>query len=667
MNSSDEDNYKKKNLDSSSDKSDSKDNNDIKNRKRGFGNKNNNNNDDDDNNNSRRSNLGHPRGKRPNSRGNYNNERESFRGNRRGRGRNRGRGGRGRGGRGNYRNNFASMNDFPKNSNPNFGNNFDDDDNFNYNKNFKSYYNRNRFNNFNNNNFNNNFNRDFNNNFNFNRNFNFYDNEDNFYNENNNNRKEKPNVKLESIKTEFSSLISIIQENFPLMSDNSCAYILDIIKSNEKKTAFEILNDIYVQNIYNITKENLNEEKEFYDNNNINILECSNFDYKNFNEHKNIILYYKVYDIKDKNKYKYLNLPDEYFYKDPKEKRRKLKKTINNVYNYLPFKCSNKDHSIDDDEYNNCIYSHNENEILFHSLNYKCQICREDDCQFKKESFKCNLSHNILTDFRKLYDNNNDNICKLLNKIDNNKKLNTEKYLELIEKIYENKIEEFDLYTFKLLKCPNEQENFNEHCKIDKHLCFFHHNEDDIIRPYLLFKYNNSLCKEMQGNDECYKGNFCNYCHNNNEFNYHPKNFRKIIKCMRQKRKDGKCKYFETCYGIHDDEDDNNNNNENEFNIKDEILNNEEILKLKNEYENQKKILDHFVCKVCKKIPKNGNYMGYICYVNSKTLFHFVCINCYNKTMDKNGKCLICQKEIDQNKVVNIIFNNEALEKNANE
>ena len=59
--------------------------------------------------------------------------------------------------------------------------------------------------------------------------------------------------------------------------------------------------------------------------------------------------------------------------------------------------------------------------------------------------------------------------------------------------------------------------------------------------------------------------------------------------------------------------------------------------------------------------------MGYICYVNSKTLFHFVCINCYNKTMDKNGKCLICQKEIDQNKVVNIIFNNEALEKNANE
>ena len=34
---------------------------------------------------------------------------------------------------------------------------------------------------------------------------------------------------------------------------------------------------------------------------------------------------------------------------------------------------------------------------------------------------------------------------------------------------------------------------------------------------------------------------------------------------MRQKRKDGKCKYFETCYGIHDDEDDNNNNNEKIF------------------------------------------------------------------------------------------------------
>ena len=480
--------------------------------------------------------------------------------------------------------------------------------------------------------------------------------------------KEKPNLKLESIKSEFSSLIKLIQENFPLMSENSCAYILDIIKSNEKKTAFEILNDIYIQNIIDLTKENFNEEKEekneFFDNNNINILECSNFDYKNFNEHKNIILYYKIYSKDEKKKYKYLNLSDDYFYENPKEKRRKLKKTINNVYNYLPFKCPKHSYEKnDDDEIENCIFSHTENEVLYHSLKYKCEICREVDCS---ESIKCSYSHNILTDFRQLYDNNNDSICKLLNEINNNKKLNTENYLEQIEKIFKDKIEKFDLFSFKLLKCENEQENFNEHCKIDKHLCLYYHNENDIIRPFLLFKYNNFLCKNIQENDECFKGIFCNYCHNNNEFNYHPKNFRKIIKCIRPKRNDGKCKYFETCYGIHDD-DDNNNNNENEVNIKDEISNNKEILKLKNDYEIKKKILDHFVCRVCKKIPKNGNYMGYICNDNSKIRFHFVCINCYNKTMDKNGICLICKKEIDTNKVVNIIFNDEALEKKANE
>ena len=41
-------------------------------------------------------------------------------------------------------------------------------------------------------------------------------------------------------------------------------------------------------------------------------------------------------------------------------------------------------------------------------------------------------------------------------------------------------------------------------------------------------------------------GDFCNYIHSKNEYNYHINHFRKEFKCTRNKN--GKCPFYKTCY-----------------------------------------------------------------------------------------------------------------------
>ena len=327
---------------------------------------------------------------------------------------------------------------------------------------------------------------------------------------------------------------------------------------------------------------------------------------------ENIIENYKIYD--DNNE-----LEKCFLYFDNTDKRRKLMKDENNYYNYIPVINKNS---------NNNKFAQNENEMLYHYLFYKTLLCKYCDLsdENNNENLLCPYSHNILKDFRIIYNYKDEKTIKFMLLLLNSKLFQFKNYLNCIPMSLSSS---FNIDTFKVHKCLN---NEKEKCPNNYHLCPYYHinakkNRDGQRRPLPLFRYSGKFGEKCfrEGKyypDECEFGIFCPFVHNKNEYNYHDTHFRKRFECEREK-KDGNCKYYETCYGIHSED----------------IKKEENIKKQKNKIENMLNIIK---CRKCQEITKKGNLYFFI------KCKHFICGNCFQKINeeiknDKNSlKCPFC-------------------------
>ena len=392
-------------------------------------------------------------------------------------------------------------------------------------------------------------------------------------------------------------------------------------------TIFEAFNLIYreVQIIKTISKSELNKKDEAG-----NMIIFQNKDQYEENDKYNEVM--GKYKIKSDD----LNIEESWKPIDEYDERRIVKINKNNsTFNYLPlYKVNNYSENKDIQE----ILSKNENEYLYHPLFYKTIICHFCKIEDDTKNYLCPYSHDIQTDFRIIYNYKNKDICQFLNFLNNSKLISFTNYLNYINIDPLN----FDPNNFKLLRCITEK------CRLDQHLCQFYHSSSEKRRPLQLIRYTvddkeNKKCKVK----ECPYGIFCNGIHSDNEYNYHPKKFRKEINCRRDK-KYGHCQFIKTCYGIHPEEEYKIFENED---LK-EILKSEddEIKKLNEKLESVNLICEILKCRKCQKMPKNGKikYLG--------DCKHFLCADCFNEVYEDDKICPFCDKDISKKNVSSFYF-----------
>ena len=467
---------------------------------------------------------------------------------------------------------------------------------------------------------------------------------------NNDNNKLENNIRIKNLILENKKIILHIQKAFPELTEYESGYVFDLIQQKTSQTIFEIMNEISAENqikIYEHFHQKNLKIKPFINNLYLNIYQQINL--KDLIPiHKQILLYYKIYDI-NKKKELNLNLPDYYFYQNENERRRVLKKNEDGLYNYLPIKCLKSHQNEPYEIKEQCNFAHSENEIYFHSLIYKTKNCtKKNYCIYESFPELCFKSHNCNNDFRLIYNYLDDNVKELMF-IYEKKMKKIKPYEECFKDL---EIEEFNLDNFKILECQNKN-ILNDNCSIDRHLCLFYHNDDEKRRPQKLFKYTNEFCKDLiyeNGNcsfEKCRFGNYCHYCHSKYEFYYHEKNFGKLFPCLRKKNINNECIYKKTCYGIH-------NNFYNEYYMKKENEMKSELNQIKNKYENIKKFVLKFSCLVCGKIPKNKIYFLIKKYHNKREL-HFMCKGC----KENCGKiCPLCKEKINENDFIKVNLTN---------
>ncbi len=255
-------------------------------------------------------------------------------------------------------------------------------------------------------------------------------------------------------------------------------------------------------------------------------------------------------------KFKY----EEIFNIKNENERRKLKIDNKFFFNYGPIICKYKNCT----HKNECPFSHNFKEIFYHPLIYKkikCSLfdsCKEKNCPFfhSKNEMNCDL------DFE-----NDKKIIDLIKNLNSYEIKNN----EIINESFFFSSNEFNPFTYKKKKCP-----FGKICKLN--FCLNYHNlYEDRIRNFVV--YDNILCpkifekNKLKENPNCNEKDNCKFCHSIFEFNFHPKNYKKI-KCENFNN----CKNQIFCPFLHQNEKEiyyNENNNENNFNNENNNENNE--------------------------------------------------------------------------------------------
>ena len=338
-----------------------------------------------------------------------------------------------------------------------------------------------------------------------------------------------------------------------------------------------------------------------------------------------------------------------WLYVDNFDKRRKLVKDEEGYFNYLPImnpegKLDNKD----DD-----IYAKNENEISYHALFYKTQMCKE--CNISKDNkietqLLCPYAHDILKDFRIIYKYTDEDTCKFMSLLLDSKLFIFQNYKNYIPMSLSP---EFNIDTFKVHKCQLDEGI----CPNDYHVCPYYHKKskvDDARRPPLLFGYSGGtgdICfnakKKEYCPEKCLCGIFCRFIHNKNEFNYHWEHFRKEFDCKRPK-KNGKCIYYKTCYGKHPKNEEliNDEEKEEEEEVDFSVLDDDEdINKIEKKIKTQLNVAKSLRCRKCQNIKNK------LCiFIECK---HFCCFDCYRKIFRENKKkketnnlCPFCYEKI---------------------
>ena len=492
---------------------------------------------------------------------------------------------------------------------------------------------------------------------------------------------------LSDFKKKYGKIIEAFKNLFfdESLKEEKIIDIIKMIKSNPNLTIFEAMNLIY-REVQIIKTLNLDKSKRQYGPHSDKI-EFKFEKYLNRDDLKEVLKKYKIYkneeeipekerdeeeihinfdsnrgDKKSEVYNKEKNMNKSWFYVDDFDKRRKLAKDEEGCFNYLPLMNpeGNKNNNDEED-----IYAKNENEISYHSLFYKTLICKECpnlniNAINTLPQLLCPYAHNILKDFRIIYDYTNENVCKFMILLQDSNLFNFQNYLNYIPMSLSPK---FNIDSFKVHKCQLDEGN----CPNDYHLCPYYHKGakvDDQRRPPLLFGYSGSQgekCFNKKGKEycpeKCPSGIFCNYVHNKNEFNYHQSHFRKEFDCKRKKDKNGKCIFIKTCYGKHDEDEykENNEDSEKEEEVEEEeIENDDEIKKIKKKVKNIFSIAKTFRCRQCQNIESD------ICYLTKCK--HFFCLKCYKKIFKekkkegKNLECPFCAKEITKDNIVKVEF-----------
>ena len=439
------------------------------------------------------------------------------------------------------------------------------------------------------------------------------------------------------------NLILDISQVFPEMKEKDILIFLKTRSMGCKLTIFEIMNSLTRESriISHLNKVKTSNRKI------CDRLEITEAPYSNdiIDEQVQVLKHFKVYSLLEGTTH---NFPSNFYYNDESERRRKLEKDHDGLYTYIPrLYVSYPGQNLN--TFGNVeLYAKNINEVDYHSLQYKTVLCRKDKCDLPY----CPNAHNMEQDFRLIYEYRKEDICKLM--------LSLLNYTELLR--IENYLEHFDiplsfnLSNFKIHRC--ELHFMGNACHVDPHLCLCYHNQkEEKRRPPGLFRYQNEKCQYAQpefGGEYkesfCPYGMFCPNLHSNAEMNYHEDNFRQMFQCTR-KRKNGKCIFHSTCYGIHDYSD-----NEEEDDKENDMSNNEILEQLQQEYVKEMEKVSKFACHSCGNIPQDVD--GKRTYCVNKICGDFLCMKCFKECIkNKPPKCCCCQGEIVKGEMFKVIFN----------
>ena len=465
---------------------------------------------------------------------------------------------------------------------------------------------------------------------------------------------------------DFKNKYKDIVEDFKILFINENLTIEEIyqiiinLNTQPSLTIFEAMNLIYreVQIIKTLQFSKSGQTRKYGPN-----MDNLGFQYEEYypkNNLKGVIQKYKIYQNDEKEQKDKESIPEIWFFSDNSDKRRKLLKDEFGYFNYLPILNSTNENDKEDS-----IYSKNENELFYHYLYYKTLMCRHCNLSDKnQENDLCPYAHDILKDFRIIYDNKSEEIGAFMSKLLKSKLFNFENYLNYIPMSLSS---EFNLDTFKVHMCQ-----LDNNCPNDYHLCPYYHSSNEYDgprRPHLLFCYTGNtgdICfnekKKKYYPKKCNCGIFCQYLHSKNEYNYHPEHFRKIYQCTRKKEK-GKCKYYKTCYGIHSNESNEATEEEQEEeyeNIEEEVEGDEQVEEKKEKINNAFVVAKNFRCRKCQKVSDNGEL---IYFLKCK---HFLCIKCFKKIAikKKNLKdneqfsfhCPFCEKIVEKDGAIKVEF-----------
>ena len=437
-----------------------------------------------------------------------------------------------------------------------------------------------------------------------------------------------------------------MKNSYPGFTQLECAAIFRKIKSSNTQSIFEIMNLIHREISIQITlNEADNRNKKEY------LLPIDPYEiidpFYNNPEHIKIMKYYHIYNSSDVEKlppFIQKMIPKDFYYTSAANKRRKVIKYLDGSFNYIPIRCENKNCNNE-----NCIYSHNDDEMSFHPLYYKTKYYSQGRGPLEK------TANNLLEDFRIIYNYKNENIINLLKLLDEKKIARTS-----FKDYFKNKITSFQLETFKTLECSSIKSGLS--CKKDPHLCYYYHNISERRRPPTLFRYTNEMCpnqviKNGKIKEKCKNEDFCNFCHTRYEFYYHKLLFGKAMTCLRPK-KNGKCIYEETCYAYHPYKEPGYKKTKEEIiqEKKDELLD-----KYTEEYDLLNGLISHYKCQSCEGYNKK-----FIFYLLTNCE-HIICHKCFEKAKDKK-KCLKCKQKFDpENKDEYIEMNIKASAKSIDE
>ena len=333
------------------------------------------------------------------------------------------------------------------------------------------------------------------------------------------------------------------------------------------------------------------------------------------------------------------------------DQRRYLLKDDNGYFNYIPA------FNIGENNKNKDLFAKNENEILYHYLYYKTLLCKNCDLSIENEEEElCPYAHNILKDFRIIYDYK-DEIRDFMRLLLESNLFNFEDYHKYIPINIK-----FNINTVKVHKCLEEEKIGKCDCKI----CPFYHikrDDDPPRRPPSLFKYSNCPCDSYsdKNSNKCLLGDFCFYIHNLNEKKFHPDNFTKELELNNEKNKMLNNKFNST--NLNKDKDNKefkeDEEKENINNIEEE---NEDIKIEKYKIKNLCKIGKIVICRKCNKVDQSGQ----LCYfIKCK---HFICKKCFKKLnkerkKENNNKisfiCPFCKIIRKENKVALFNFGNK--------